>query len=242
MLTSDVGCFVAQVDGEVRRNSAHPKSTDYLVARVKPAELPDILLLLVCQAPNEAAAAEAALALLERDKKELHVLHSKCQKGSGGNGGQAGADVAVRIPRGSSVPHWFVDWCQRSSKAAKDQDERCLQQQQQAAELVMELLSVCVTFDLADVCTAVAALPAGQDIGRWEVCWCLDFSCLIAEGPGDLHFPCTPAAAHGSNSQAALAQGVYPSVPLCLTAKFQHLAHYVCILALPCCAVQGLSK
>lgn len=116
-------------------------SADRLVARVTADQLPDILLLLVYQATKDKRAAQAAMALLERDRTsaQLRVLHSAPSTGSS-----------------------------RNSKAAQDQQQRRLTQQQ-AVELVEELLTLCVTYDMEQLCQRVAALPAAQHVGSWLV-------------------------------------------------------------------------
>jgi len=157
---------------------------DQFLAKVKPDQLPDILLLLVWQAGSEPSAAQAALALLEYDRTDLHVLHVKPQpaSGSGSNGssldgsgsngnqgGSAGAPGSRNSSRGTL--HWYYKWCRVTTKAAQQKQQWRLTQQQ-ALELVEELLTICVTYNLDTLCQAVAALPAAQAVGEFAAVAC----------------------------------------------------------------------
>lgn len=162
-----------QVNGSLLRSAQKP--VDNLVARVKPAQLPDVLLLLVLQAVNEKPAAEAALALLQRDKEVLKVLHRGRNAGgsSSGSGQGGGADSSGGSSGGSqgnsSAPRWMVKWWKACNKTAQEKQRQQQQQQltqQQAVKLVEEMLTVCVTYDLEDLCQAVAALPDAKHIGE----------------------------------------------------------------------------
>jgi hypothetical protein len=158
-----------QVDGGVFKHE-RPRPVDYLVAKVRPKQLPDILLLLTWHAAHESeqAAADAAVALIEHDRKHLHVLHSKHPDAgsSGSSGGQAGAAADAVSTQGSSeVPRWYVKWWQKASKAAA-QDQQQQLSQQESLELVEELLNVCVVYDAGQLCQAVAELPAAQQLGK----------------------------------------------------------------------------
>lgn len=120
---------------------------------VTTAMLPAVLLLLVWQAAHEPAAAEAAEHLLQTDKSQMLGLHNQKQADSSSiQAGSAGAACSIEC----------------RSDAVQDQQQALEQQlaQQRLTELVEEALTVCVTYDMSELCKAVAALPAAQDIGR----------------------------------------------------------------------------
>jgi hypothetical protein len=131
---------------------------------------------LAVQAVNEQPAADAALALIQHDKEVLHVLHTGRSAGSSGtsssssgasSSSQGGGDSSQQGSNG--VPGCMVKWCNVSSKAARNKETSQQQQQltqQEAVGLVQEVLTVCVTYDMAELCQAVAALPAAKQIGE----------------------------------------------------------------------------
>jgi hypothetical protein len=148
-----------------------PKPPDYLIARVKPKQLPDVLRLLVRRAACEASAADAAIALLEHDRKELHVLHSSSSNCGGAAGGSRDAPAGGSSRRSSSsgsgdgLPGWYLTWLSKGSKAARDQQQWRMSDDA-AVQLVEELLGVSVTYNLSSLCQALAALPPAQYIGE----------------------------------------------------------------------------
>lgn len=144
-----------------------PKPPDYLIARVKPAQLPDVLRLLVRLAVCEESAADAAIALLEHDRSQLHVLHSssECGAAGGSSDGTAGGSSRRSSSGGEGLPGWYLAWFQKGTKAALDQQQWRLTQEA-ALQVVEELLGVCVTYNMGSLCQAIAALPVARDIGE----------------------------------------------------------------------------
>lgn len=159
-------CCATQMDGMVFVRT-EPKPPDYLIARIKPAQLPDVLRLLLRRAVCEESAADAAVALLEHDRTQLHVLHSssECGAAGGSSDGTAGGSSRRSRSGGESLPGWYLAWFQKGTKAALDQQQWRLTQEA-ALQLVEELLGVCVTYNMGSLCQAIAALPVARDIGE----------------------------------------------------------------------------
>jgi hypothetical protein len=123
------------------------------------------------QAINEQPAADAALALIQRDKDVLHVLHKGRGAGSIGASSSSQGGGGSSQQGSSGVPGWLVEWWKVSSKAAREKEKQQQQQQQQltqqeAVRVVEEVLTVCVTYDMAELCQAMAKLPAAKHIGE----------------------------------------------------------------------------